>query len=156
VQQRLVLSSHLIQNYIMSATIKKILLSALLLLTVVFRASSPAADALTLINPSPVEPYKQLMYAIGFVETMNDTMAYNPLEEATGIFQIRPIRLQDYNNRTGSKYKMDDLFKYEVSERIFLYFADQIGPYDLEQIARRWNGSGNMTTFYWNRIKEFL
>jgi hypothetical protein len=87
---------------------------------------------------------------------MNDTLAYNPLEEATGIFQIRPIRLQDYNNRTGSKYKMSDLFDYEVSEKIFLYFADQIGPYDMEQIARRWNGSGHMTTFYWNRIKEFL
>jgi hypothetical protein len=140
----------------MPATIKKIVLSALLLLTVVFRASSPAANAITLFDPPPVEPYKQLIYAIGFVETMNDTAAYNPLEEATGIFQIRPIRLQDYNNRTGSKYKMDDLFNYEVSERIFLYFADQIGPYDLEQIARRWNGSGNMTTFYWNRIKEFL
>jgi hypothetical protein len=140
----------------MPPIIKKILLSALLLLSVVFRASSPAADAITLFYPSPVEPYKQLIYAIGFVETMNDTLAYNPLEEATGIFQIRPIRLQDYNNRTGSKYKMDDLFEYEVSEKIFLYFADQIGPYDLEQIARRWNGSGNMTTFYWNRIKEFL
>jgi hypothetical protein len=140
----------------MPATTKKIFLSILLFISVVFRASSPAADAITLFDPSPVEPYKQLIYAIGFVETMNDTLAYNPLEEATGIFQIRPIRLQDYNNRTGNKYKMSDLFDYEVSERIFLYFADQIGPYDLEQIARRWNGSGNMTTFYWNRIKEFL
>jgi hypothetical protein len=140
----------------MPAKIKKIALSALLLLSVVFRASSPTADAIILFDPSPVEPYKQLIYAIGFVETMNDTMAYNPLEEATGIFQIRPIRLQDYNNRTGSKYQMNDLFNYEVSERIFLYFADQIGPYDMEQIARRWNGSGHMTTFYWNRIKEYL
>jgi hypothetical protein len=140
----------------MPASIKKILLSTLLLLTVVFRASSPDLGGIVLYGLSPVKPYKQLMYAIGFVETMNDTMAYNPREEATGIFQIRPIRLQDYNNRTGSKYKMKDLFDYEVSERIFLYFADQIGPYDMEQIARRWNGSGHMTTFYWNRIKEFL
>jgi hypothetical protein len=139
----------------MPSIIKKIFLSTLLL-SVFFRASSPATDAITLFDPAPVNPYKQLIYAIGFVETMNDTLAYNPLEEATGIFQIRPIRLQDYNNRTGSKYKMNDLFNYEVSERIFLYFANQIGPYDMEQIARRWNGSGHMTTFYWDRIKSFL
>jgi hypothetical protein len=31
------------------------------------------------------------------VETKGDTLAYNPYEEATGIFQIRPIRLKDYN-----------------------------------------------------------
>ena len=83
-------------------------------------------------------------------------MAYNPLEEATGIFQIRPIRLKDYNIRTGSNYQMKDLYDYKISEQIFLYFADQVGPYDLEQIARRWNGSGHMTTYYWNRIKEYL
>ena len=34
--------------------------------------------------------------------------------------------------------------------------ADQIGPYDFEQIARKWNGSGQLTINYWNRIKEYL
>jgi hypothetical protein len=140
----------------MSVSLKKIGLTAFLLLSAVFRASSPCMNSLIIFEKSPVEPYKKLVYAIGFVETMNDTMAYNPFEQAAGIFQIRPIRLKEYNNQTGMKYRMEDLFKYEISERIFLYFADQVGPYNFEQIARRWNGSGNMTTFYWNRIKQFL
>lgn len=140
----------------MPATYKKILILTLLFLSVPFRASSPSLKSFVLFVPAPVEPYKQLIFAIGFVETMNNNLAYNPIEEATGIFQIRPIRLKDYNIRTGNNYKMKDLFDYKISERIFLYFADQIGPYDLEQIARRWNGSGHMTTYYWNRIREYL
>lgn len=140
----------------MPASIKKIGLTVFLLITVIFRASSPCTRSLVIFDSMPVEPYKQLVYAIGFVETMNDTMAYNPFEQAAGIFQIRPIRLREYNNQTGMEYRMEDLFKYEISEKIFLYFADQIGPYNLEQIARRWNGSGNMTTYYWNRIKQYL
>jgi hypothetical protein len=140
----------------MPASFKKIGLTAFLFLSVVFRASSPCMDALIIFEQGPLEPYKKLVYAVGFVETMNDTMAYNPFEQAAGIFQIRPIRLKEYNIQTGMKYRMEDLFRYEISEKIFLYFADQLGPYNFEQIARSWNGSGKMTTFYWNRIKQFL
>jgi hypothetical protein len=140
----------------MSVSLKKIGLTAFLLLSAVFRASSPCMNSLTIFETTPVEPYRKLVYAVGFVETMNDTMAYNPFEQAAGIFQIRPIRLKEYNNQTGMNYRMEDLFRYEISEKIFLYFADQVGPYNFEQIARRWNGSGNMTIFYWNRIKQFL
>jgi hypothetical protein len=140
----------------MPSSFKKVVFITFLFLLVPYRASSPDRKALCIFDTPPVEPYKQLIFAIGFVETMNNNLAYNPLEEATGIFQIRPIRLEDYNRRTGSHYKMKDLFDYKVSERIFLYFADQIGPYDIEQIARKWNGSGHMTTYYWNRIREYL
>jgi hypothetical protein len=140
----------------MPASFKKIVFSAVLFLTVVFKASSPSREAIVIFDLPPVEPYRQLIYAVGFVETMNDTLAFNPVEQAAGIFQIRPIRLEDYNRRTGEDYTMKDLFNYEVSEKIFLYFADQIGPYDFEQIARRWNGSGHMTTYYWDRIKQYL
>lgn len=140
----------------MQASLKKIVVTAFLIIFVVFRASSPSIKSLVIFDAPPVEPYRQLINAIGFVETMNDTMAYNPLEQAVGIFQIRPIRLKEYNNQTGQKYRMEDLFHYEISEKIFLYFADQIGPYNFEQIARRWNGSGHMTTHYWERIKQYL
>jgi hypothetical protein len=90
------------------------------------------------------------------VETKCDTLAYNPLEGAAGVFQIRPIRLIDYNKRTGNSYSREDLFSYETSEKIFLYFADQIGPYNLELIAKKWNGSGHLTINYWSRIKQYL
>ena len=140
----------------MQASFKKVIFITFLFLLVPYRASSPDMKALFIFDNPPVEPYKQLIFAIGFVETMNNNLAFNPLEEATGIFQIRPIRLEDYNRRTGSHYKMKDLFDYKISERIFLYFADLIGPYDIEQIARKWNGSGHMTTYYWDRIREYL
>jgi hypothetical protein len=140
----------------MPANIKKAVFIILLFLSIPYRASSPSMKAFFVFDPPRVEPYKQLIFAIGSVETENNNLAYNPLEQATGIFQIRPIRLEEYNRRTGCNYTTKDLFNYKISERIFLYFADLIGPYDLEQIARKWNGSGYKTTYYWNRIKEYL
>jgi hypothetical protein len=118
--------------------------------------SAPCWKSLMVCEFSPVEPFRKLMYAIGMVETKGDTLAFNPVEQAVGIFQIRPIRLIDYNRRTGSSYCRSDLFSFEVSEKIFLYYAYQEGPYKLEQIARKWNGSGQLTTYYWNRIKKYL
>lgn len=106
--------------------------------------------------PGPDEPYKQLIFAVGMVETKSDTLAYNPIEAAAGIFQIRPIRLIDYNKRTGSSFTRKDLFNYETSEKIFLYYAEKAGPYNIEQIARKWNGSGQRTIAYWGRIKKYL
>jgi hypothetical protein len=90
------------------------------------------------------------------VETQYDTLAYNPLEEAVGYFQIRPIRLEDYNIRTGSEYTMNDLFNYKISEKIFLYYAAELGPYNFERIAKTWNGSGQGTILYWEQVKRFL
>ena len=138
------------------SNLKKSGILCFILLSFSLRVSAPCWIAMTIFELSPIEPYKKLVYAIGMVETKGDLLAYNPLEEATGIFQIRPIRLIDYNNRTGDSYTMEDLFNYETSEKIFLYFADQIGPYNFELIARKWNGSGQLTTAYWNRIKQYL
>jgi hypothetical protein len=128
----------------------------IVLLSVTLSATAPSWTSLVILRSSPVEPYKNLMHAIGIVETDGDSLSYNPVEKATGYFQIRPVRLEDYNKRTGSQYKMKDLYSYRTSERIFLYYASQIGPYDLEKIARNWNGSGPKTYKYWNRVKKYL
>jgi len=140
----------------MYLNLKKIKIVCFILLSFSLRVSAPNVKSLTVFELAPIEPYKQLAFAIGMVETKGDTLAYNPLEAAAGIFQIRPIRLIDYNKRTGRRYTRKDLFNYEISEKIFLYFADQIGPYNLEHIARKWNGSGHLTINYWNRIKQYL
>ena len=127
-----------------------------LMISLTIRVIAPNQKSLLIQEPSPIEPYKQLIYAVGMVEGMGDTTAYNELEMAAGYFQIRPIRLEDYNNRTGSQYTMNDMFNYEISEKVFLYFATQIGPYNIEKIAKNWNGSGAKTIEYWQRIKEYL
>jgi hypothetical protein len=126
------------------------------LMSLTIRAIAPNQKSLLITEPPPIEPFKKLIYAVGMVEGMGDTTAYNEREMAAGYFQIRPIRLEDYNNRTGNKYTMNDMFDYNISEKVFLYFASQIGPYDLERIAKNWNGSGAKTIEYWERIKEYL
>ncbi len=130
------------------------ILMVLLLFSV--RLFAPSSVCLVIEHRTPVNPYKQLINAIGKVETNYDTLAYNPVEQAAGFFQIRPIRLEDYNKRTGSRYKMKDLFNYEISEKIFLYYAAMTDPHDLEKIARKWNGSGAKTIEYWKRVKKQL
>lgn len=130
--------------------------SVTFLLSFALRVFAPASESLIIIDSVPVYPFKKLINAIGMVETKYDTLAYNPLEEAVGYFQIRPVRLLDYNIRTGSTYSRNDLFMYHISEKIFLYYASVIGPYNFEQIARRWNGSGQGTIVYWEQVKKFL
>jgi hypothetical protein len=139
----------------MKSIIKKIV-SITFLLALAFKVFAPTSESLILVRPLPVEPYKILIHAIGLVETQYDTLAYNPLEDAVGYFQIRPIRLIDYNDRTGSTYSMNDLFNYKISEKIFLYYASEIGPYNFERIARTWNGSGKSTNVYWEQVKKLL
>ena len=139
----------------MKSNLKKIV-TITFLLALAFKVFAPTSESMILVKPLPVEPFKTLIHAIGLVETQFDTLAYNPLEEAVGYFQIRPIRLADYNNRTGSTYSMNDLFNYYISEKIFLYYAAEIGPYDFERIARAWNGSGESTNLYWEQVKKFL
>ena len=140
----------------MPDNLRKIIFVTFLFLPLSFRLSAPNRESVIILYSQPVEPYKKLIRAIGIVETKEDTLAYNPIEEAAGYFQIRPIRLEDYNKRTGSNYKMRDLFNYEISEKIFLYYAVKIGPYNFERIARNWNGSGPRTYYYWNKIKKHL
>jgi hypothetical protein len=107
-------------------------------------------------NSEPEGLYDRLIKAVIQVESLGDTMAYNLTEEATGAFQIRPIRLLDYNRRTGSKYQLVDCYNFKVSKEIFLYYAERIGIEDYESIARKWNGSGKATLEYWDKVKSFL
>ena len=147
--------AHFFYDFVMKSILKKIV-SITFLLTLAFKVFAPTSESLIVVRTSPLEPYKSLIHAIGMVETKYDTLAYNPLEKAVGYFQIRPIRLIDYNSRTGSMYSRNDLFNYKISEKIFLYYATEIGPYDLERIAKTWNGSGKSTILYWEQVKKFL
>lgn len=146
----------IIRKFTLYRNLKRLGVIGFLLISISLKVSAPCWKSLMICEFPPVEPFNKLVYAIGMVETKGDTLAFNPYEEAVGIFQIRPIRLIDYNRRTGSNYSRQDLFNFEISEKIFLYYAHQVGPYNFEQIARKWNGSGQLTTFYWNRIKQYL
>lgn len=139
----------------MKSILKKIASTSFFLI-LAFKVFAPSSSSLNVVRTIPIEPFKTLINAIGMVETQYDTLAYNPLEEAVGYFQIRPIRLEDYNIRTGGEYTMNDLFNYKISEKIFLYYAAELGPYNFERIAKTWNGSGQGTIQYWEQVKRFL
>lgn len=120
------------------------------------KAVAPDTFELTIFETPAIRPFEPLMNAVAMVETMGNTLAFNELENAAGIFQIRQVRVDDYNRRTGSHYTLPDMFDYEISEKVFLYFAGLKGPYSFERIAKAWNGSGPQTEFYWQRIKSLL
>jgi hypothetical protein len=117
---------------------------------------APEFRTIAIPEAESIDPYKRLIHAIGMVEGRCDTLAYNPDEGAVGFFQIRPIRLKDYNKRTGSHYVMRDMLDYYKAEKVFLYYAREIGYPNYEKIAKNWNGSGPMTKVYWKKVQAFL
>ena len=126
------------------------------LLFICLSAAAPDLHSDIIIYEKPVMPYEKLIHAVGMVEGNCDTLAYNPKEKATGYFQIRPIRLLDYNQRTGSNYSLNDMYDFEIAKKIFLYYADSIGVYNMDKIIRKWNGSGPMTYQYLKKVKKYL
>jgi len=133
---------------------KKMTLLILLLVLSVLNMSAPPNKCLYIKQASPIKPYQSMIYAIGKVECNFDTLAYNPKEQACGYFQIRPIRVKDYNERTGSNYTLEDMFDYYKAEKVFLYFAMLLQDPDL--IIRKWNGSGPMTYEYLKNVKKYM
>ena len=127
-----------------------------LLLLLSLRATAPDIKVAYIKVSEPVDIYDRLIKAVIMVESFGDTLAYNLTEEAIGAFQIRPIRLLDYNQRTGNNYKTEDCYNYKISKEIFLFYAKRIGYPHYELIARNWNGSGRTTLDYWEKVKAHL
>jgi len=128
----------------------------LLFLSFAVAAFAPGNNSVFIPVPLKINPYRPLIYATAMVETLGNPLAYNEHENAVGIFQIRQVRVDEYNRRTGSKYTLPDMFNYSISEEVFLYFASRVGPYDFERISKSWNGSGPKTENYWKKIKVYL
>jgi len=128
---------------------------AILFLLLTTKVIAPDIKTLVIVEARPVDIYERLMLAILEVESGGDTLAYNAFEDAYGPFQIRPIRLTDYNKRTGKRYRMRDCYTLSVSREVFLYYAKILGP-DYEIIAKRWNGSGEKTVLYWSKVRTVL
>lgn len=126
-----------------------------ILLILLFFASlplyAPVNHTVFIASREPVNYYEPLIRAVVYVESENGQHLYNEVENAVGYFQIRPIRVLDYNQRTGSNYKHEDFYDYELSRKMFLYYTK---GRSFESVARRWNGSGKKTIQYWNEVKK--
>jgi hypothetical protein len=135
---------------------KKMTILILIINLFTLTLKAPEDKSMVIVSGEVIMPYEGLIYAIGKVECNFDTLAYNPIEEATGFFQIRPIRLNDYNNKTGSNYKLIDMYNYQIAEKVFLHYASIIGPYNFERIIRNWNGKWELTDDYYCKVKSNL
>ncbi len=120
------------------------------------KASAPDIGLVFLPVSSPAEGFEKLIRAVLWVECGGNHMAYNSEEVAVGPLQIRPIRLDDYNRRTGSDLRIEQCYDIAVAKKIFLYYARNTGYPNFEKIAKAWNGSGIKTIDYWNRVKKYL
>src|SRR5574343_354542 len=101
--------------------------------------------------------YERFVNAIIQVESKGNPLAVGKANDV-GLFQITPIRLADYNRRTGKAYKMNDMFNPGISREIFDYYHQFAGSF--EESARRWNRAyqwrDNKGLQYWNKVSKHL
>jgi hypothetical protein len=115
---------------------------------------SPGNRVINIPLKEGINPYERVWQSVCWVESKNDPKAYNPKELATGIAQIRPIRLKDYNKRIGKHYTLQQMFDPKISKEIFLFYANKFSPYEIDRVAKKWNGSGKKTKEYWAKVKK--
>lgn len=129
-----------------------LLIGLLLFCTLVL---APEYRCLSLPKIEPINPYESIIDAVVTVESKGDNMAYNDKEGAVGAFQVRLVRLQDYNRRTGKNLCLQECYDYETGRMIFMYYASQYDYRDVKAICRSWNGRSVKNKYYY-KVKKLL
>jgi hypothetical protein len=139
-------------NLIILSDMKKLLLIFMFL---ILSLNMPSACFKYLIIPSTrsYSEYDVLIKAVVWVESRGDVWALNVKEQSAGPMQIRACRVIEYNRRTGKHYQHYEMFDYDKSREIFLYYARDKS---FRQAAKDWNGSGPLTEIYWQKVRKAL
>lgn len=119
-----------------------------------YEVKPDSINELMIVQEEPIRPYETIWNAVCQYESNNNPNAYNSKERATGIVQIRPIRLKDYNQRTGKNYKLKDCYNTSIAKEIFMYYSCKFDHTQPERIASDWNKC--KTDKYWNKVKRFM
>jgi hypothetical protein len=130
---------------------KMILIILLLSFTRILPA--PGFAEVNIVREAPINYYDPLIKALTWVEVRSGERLYNEVENAVGWFQIRQIRVDDYNIRLGTKFVLTDFYDYDLSREMFLYYAR---GKTYEKASRDWNGTGPKTIEYWKLITARL
>ena len=109
---------------------------------------APVNRMLYLERPEEINPYEAIIRAVTTVESGNGKFLLNETEMAVGWFGIRPVRLNDFNKKTGSHITLDECYGYETGRIIFLWYASQIDYRDIKAIAINWNGISKENKYY--------
>jgi hypothetical protein len=122
---------------------------------------APDSNTLTIKFKPPIEPFKALLTSIAWVESSGNPNALNQKEMAVGLLQVRQVRVDDYNMRTGKSYTLNEMYDTIMAKEVFLYYASQSHPSNLEEISRNWNGGQRgmkkqSTLEYWKKVKKNL
>jgi len=117
----------------------------LLLILLIFRLPSycPQDKSLVILEAPVIKPYEAVWNAHCYVETRSNPDAIGDTKlkkKSYGIVQIRETRLKDYYRQTGIRYTEKDMFDPVKSKEVFMFYATQIHPSDIERISREWNG----------------
>jgi hypothetical protein len=99
-------------------------------------------------QPEEINPYEAIIHAVTTIESSNGVNLYNAKEQAVGYFGIRPIRLEDYNKRTGQNITHAQCYDYETGKRIFLFYVSQVDYRDIKGICIAWNGKSKENRYY--------
>jgi len=118
---------------------------------------APDRKDILIIQLEPVNYYTPLISAVVTTESDNLQTAYNEKEIAVSYFQIRPVRLRDFNKKTGKRYVMADMYIYDRAKEVFMYYCNNRS---YEQVARGWAGGDyatkEATDKYWKKVNAKL
>jgi hypothetical protein len=129
---------------------------AILLFFIPLRLLAPQPYQCVVLRQSGLNPFENAFKAVCLVESNGNPQAYNHAEKATGIAQIRQVKLDDYNRHTGSSIKLEDCYCPEVSRQVFMWHMAQYDPANIDMAIRRWNGSGTATHEYLKKVKNVM
>ena len=138
----------------MKTILKTILILPLVVIPVPLKAPNWYVDIIA--KESGYKPYEKVFDAVCWVESNDNALAYNEAEGSVGIAQIRAIKVDDYNKRTGKNIKHEDCFCPQISKEIFMHHMEQYGVYRIDDGVRAWNGSGASTYAYLEKVKARL
>ena len=129
------------------------LMLTILLLTITFEVFAPTDKTIILAEGERLAPYESIWRAVCLVESSGNRLAHNIKEDAVGIAQIRPIRIKDFNRRTGKHYKHSEMYDTTKAKEVFLYYFN---IYDIDKSIRKWNGSGVKSYEYLAKVKKLI
>lgn len=97
------------------------------------------------------------------IESNFDVNAFNPSEDAAGLFQVRPVMVREINRLLKEeKYSLEDRYSITRSVEMFSDYNNIVNPeWDYEKSARMWNGGitgmkKSSTDVYWDKFLSYL
>ena len=137
-------------------------MKVIIILIMFFRSlAAPPSDAVAIFESESINPFENLFKAVCQVESSGNQFAIGDNGKSYGISQIQQSRLDDYFNRTGIRYTLQDMFDVQKSRQIFMFYAQLHGPYQAEALCREWNSGPRWrqikaTKVYYRKIQAHL